>query len=47
METERERDGRPIPYVVPPPAINNALAYKSPSHLCAGGHVLGDRLSPS
>lgn len=35
METEGERDNRPIPYAVPPPAINNALAYKSPSHPCA------------
>ncbi|KAK1129162.1 hypothetical protein K0M31_020292 [Melipona bicolor] len=27
---EGERDNRPIPYAVPPPTINNALAYKSP-----------------
>lgn len=39
METEGERDNRPIPYAVPPPAINNALAYKSPSHPCAFEHV--------
>ena len=37
--TERERDNRPIPYAVPPPTINNALAYKSPSHPCAVGRV--------